>query len=75
MDKRTVFEKLDTANGSGEGITLTESEVWLLMELAGGHLGKVEAKYLRYRELFEDIERIDQGAARPIEPTESAEMR
>ena len=75
MDKRTVFEKLDTANGSGEGITLTESEVWLLMELAGDHLGKVEAEYLRYRELFEDIERIDRRAARPIEPTESAEMR
>ena len=69
---KTVFEKLDTANGSHEGVTLTESDVWVLMELAGEHLGKVEGQYLHYRELFEDVARIERRAAERVEAAESA---
>ena len=72
MDKRSVFEKLSDANGSSEGVTLTEADVWVLMELAGDHLGKVDAEYQHYREMFDDVERIERRAAERVEATESA---
>lgn len=52
-----VFDKLDGASNSGQGIELTPSEVWLLMELAGEEIAKAGGHFEHCREMIEDYER------------------
>ena len=58
-----VFEKLHEASQTAIGVTLTELDVHLLLETAGDAIFEAEAGYDKWREIFEECERIKHRAS------------
>ena len=58
-----VFEKLHEASQTAIGVTLTELDVYLLLETAGDAVFEAEAGYDKWREIFEECERIKHRAS------------
>ena len=59
-----VFEKLHEASQLAIGVDLTELDVHLLLETAGDAIFEAEAGYEKWREIFEECERIKHRASR-----------
>ncbi|MCY3764508.1 MAG: hypothetical protein OXH06_03660 [Gemmatimonadetes bacterium] len=52
----TVFEKLDDAYHNDRGVTLTFSEVWMLMELTGDEIPKARDRFEQWQDFLEEFE-------------------
>ena len=59
----TVFEKLHAAAQNGCEVDLTASDVNLLLESAGDAITEAEADYEKWREIFDECERLEQRAS------------
>ena len=58
-----VFEKLHGAGQNATGVDLTASDVNLLLESAGDAITEAEVDYEKWREIFDECERLDQKAS------------
>ena len=56
----TVFEKLHEAQTREAGVSLSAADVELLYRLLSEELAKAETEYERWKEIFDELDRMSQ---------------